>query len=71
MSTCNIVICHLSYKVKAFDKSFKGVKCVSITIASSNINEVIKTVLNTFIQKLHNHKKAKNAYKRIKIKKCS
>ena len=71
MSTRNIVICHLSYKAKAFDKSFKGVKCVSITTASSNINEVIKTVLNSFIQKLHNHKKAQSAYKWIKIKKCS
>ena len=71
MSTFKIVICHLSYKAKAFDKSFKGVKCVSITIVSSNINEVIKAILNSFIQKLHNLKNAQNAYKRIKIKKCS
>ena len=42
-------------QAKAFDESFKGAKCVSI-IVSSNINEVIKTILNSFIQKLHNHK---------------
>ena len=42
-----------------------------IAIVYSNINEVIKTTLNSFIQKLHNHKKAQNAYKGIKIKKCS
>ena len=35
---------------------------------SSNINEAIKTTLNFFIQKFHNHEKAQNAYKRIKIK---
>ena len=35
---------------------------------SSNINELIKTTLNFFIRKFHNYKKAKNAYKRIKIK---
>ena len=32
------------------------------------MNEVIKATLNSFIQKLHNHKKAQNAYKRVKIK---
>ena len=41
---------------------------VLITIVSSNINDVIKTTLNFFIQKNHNHKKAENAYKRTKIK---
>ena len=41
---------------------------VLITIVSSNINEVIKTTLNSFIQKLHNYKKAQNANKLIKIK---
>ena len=35
---------------------------------SSNINEVTRAILNSFIQKLHNHKKAQNAYKLIKIK---
>ena len=35
--------CHLSYK-QAFDKSFKKAKYVSITIISSNINELIKTI---------------------------
>ena len=35
---------------------------------SSNINEVIKTILNFFIQKFHEHKKHKNAYKQTKIK---
>ena len=41
---------------------------VLITIVSSNINEVIRAILNFFIQKFHNHKKAQNAYKRTKIK---
>ena len=41
---------------------------VLITIVSSNINEVIKTTLNSFIQNLHNYKRAQNAYKRAKIK---
>ena len=35
---------------------------------SSNINEVIRAILNFFIRKFHNHKKEKNAYKRTKIK---
>ena len=30
---------------KAFDESFKGAKCVSIIITSSNINEVIRIIL--------------------------
>ena len=55
-------------EAKAFDKSFKKVKCVSVTIVSSNINEVIRTILNFFIQKCNNHKKAQNAYKRTKTK---
>ena len=55
-------------QVKAFNKSLKKAKCVSITIVSSNINEVIRAILNFFIQKFHNHKKAQNAYKRTKIK---
>ena len=52
-----IAICHLPFamQAKTFDESFKGAKCVSI-IVSSNINEVIKKILNSFIQKLHNHK---------------
>ena len=35
-----IVICQLSFVIQAnaFDKSFKGAKCVSITIVSTNIN---------------------------------
>ena len=37
-------------------------------LVGSNINEVIKTTLKFFIQKLHNHKKVQNAYKRTKIK---
>ena len=45
--------------VKAFDKSLKGVKCVSIIIVSSNINEVIGVILDFFIQKFHEHKKHK------------
>ena len=32
------------------------------------MNEVIRTILNLFIQKLHNHKKAQNPYKRTKTK---
>ena len=38
----------------------KKAKCVLITIVSSNINEVIRAVLN--------HKQAQNAHKRTKIK---
>ena len=41
---------------------------LTFSIISSNINEAIKTTLNFFIQKFHNHEKAQNAYKRIKIK---
>ena len=37
-------------------------------ICSSNINEVTRAILNSFIQKFHNHKKAQNAYERTKIK---
>ena len=53
-----------------FNQDFlsKKVKCVLITIVSSNINEVTRAILNFFIQKLHNHKKAQNAYKRTNIK---
>ena len=31
----------------------------------SNINEVTRAILNSFIQKLHNNKKAQNANKQI------
>ena len=55
-------------QVKAFDKSFKGVKCVSIITVSSKINEVIGAILDFFIKKFHNRKKAQNTYKRTKIK---
>ena len=55
-------------QAKAFDKSFKKAKCVSTIIVSSNINEVIRAILDFFIQKFHNHKKAQNAYKQTKIK---
>ena len=55
-------------QAKAFNKSFKKVNCVSITIVSSNINEVIRAILDFFIQKFDEHKKAQNAYKRTKIK---
>ena len=56
-------------QAKAFDKSFKGAKCVSITITttSSNINEVITVILNFFIQTFYSFKKAQNVYKQIKI----
>ena len=38
------VIFYLSFfiQARAFDKSFKGAKCVSITIVSSNINVIFK-----------------------------
>ena len=36
-------------------------------MVSSNINDVTRAILNSFIQKLHN-KKAQNADKQIKIK---
>ena len=55
-------------QAKAFDKSFKKVKCVSMALVSSNIYEVIRAILNFFIQKCHNPKKAQNAYKQTKIK---
>ena len=55
-------------QTKAFYKSFKGAKCVSITIVGNNINGVTRAILNFFIQKFHNHKEAQNAYKRMKIK---
>ena len=38
---------------------------------SGNKNEVITAILNFFIQKLHNYKKAQNAHKRTEIKRCS
>ena len=42
---------------------------VLITIVSSNINEITRAILNSFIEKRHNNnKKAQNANKRIKIK---
>ena len=41
---------------------------LSITIVNSNINEVTRAILNSFIQNFHNHKQAQKAYKRIKIK---
>ena len=37
---------------------------------SSNINEVTRAILNSFIQNFHNHKQAQNAYRQIKIKKA-
>ena len=37
-------------------------------MVSSNINEVTRAILNSFIQKLHNHEKTQNADKRTKIK---
>ena len=46
----------------------KKVKCVLITIVSSNINEVTRVILNSFSQNFHNYKKAQNAYKRSKTK---
>ena len=65
LSTSKIAGCHTR---KDFCKSFTKVKCASITIASRNINEIIRVILNFFIQKFYNHKKAQNAYKQIKIK---
>ena len=59
----SFVICHTS---ECF--CFKGIKCVSITTVSSNINEDTREILNSFIQNFHNHKQAQNAYKQIKIK---
>ena len=35
---------------------------------SSKINEVIRAILDFFIQKFHSHKKTQKAYKRTKIK---
>ena len=52
VSVFNIAVCHTS-------KGFT---------TNSNINEVITVIWNFFIQTFYNHKKAKNAYKQIKIK---
>ena len=46
-------------------------RSIMLAYPSSNINEVIKTILNVFNQKSYNHKKAQNAYKRINVKKYS
>ena len=45
-------------------------KCIYtyMFICSSNINEVTRAILNSFIQKFHNHKRAQNAYEQTKIK---
>ena len=37
-------------------------------VQSSNINDVIRAILDFSIQKFHEHKKAQNAYKQTKIK---
>ena len=50
------------------DFCFKGVKCVSITIVSSNINDVTGAILNSFIQNFNNHKKAQNELKKSSLK---
>ena len=54
--------------LKSQNQDFDGILLSKLTNVSSNINEAIKTTLNSFIQKLRNHKKAQNAYKRTKIK---
>ena len=46
-------------QAKGFDKYFKKTKCVSIAIVSSNINEVIRAVLDFFIQNFRERKKHK------------
>ena len=38
-------------QAKAFDNSFKKVKCVSITINNGNINEIIRTILKNVYKK--------------------
>ena len=38
---------------------------------TSNVNEVIRAVLNFFARRFHNHKKAQNTYKRTKTKKLA
>ena len=63
-----IVICH---QAKAFDKFFKVAKWVSIKIVSSDINEVIRAILDFFIQKFLEHKKHENSYKQTKTKNAS
>ena len=52
-------------QAKAFHKYFKGAKCISISI---NINEVIRAILNFFIQKFHEHKKHKTLTSEQKLK---
>ena len=52
-------------QAKAFNKSFKGAKCVSITITSSNINEVIRIIL-----KISKPQKSTKCLQTSKNKKC-
>ena len=46
-SSIKLVYLRLPFVIQAktFDKSFKGAKCVPITITSSNINEIIRIIL--------------------------
>ena len=54
----NIKLCFLNPFKRYQDLLSKKAKCVLITIASSNINEVTGAILNSFIQNFYNYKKA-------------
>ena len=52
--------CVEKFLIENLIKNFKN--------GSSNINEVIRAILNFFIEKFYKHKKHKNAYKQTKKK---
>ena len=55
---------------KAFDKPFKGAKCVSLTIVSSNINEVTRAI-NRLCSKISQPQKSTKRLQANKNKKYS
>ena len=54
--------------MKAFDKSLKRAKRVSITIVSSNVNEVLRAIFKFLYSKISRAQKVQNVYKQTKIK---
>ena len=65
----NVFTIGIYHTSEGFDKSFKGIKCISIIITVSiNINEVIRAILDFFIQKFHEHKNHKTLTSEQKLK---
>ena len=54
--------------MKAFDKSLKRAKRVSITIVSSNVNEVLRAIFKFLYSKISRAQKVQNVYKQTKRK---